>query len=195
MRKFILNVHLYGGLICAPYLIIFGFSSLHYNHHFGFVSTPQKPEQWQAELTIEPVSDNEAFASSVRDSLGLMGWPVAWRMKRDAAGDLEFGLERPGKSYTIRTVAKERKVRIEEKPKSVWQVINSLHGLHGVPNSRLVPLWAVYTEVCTCFVVFAGLSGLYLWWTSKRERKAGLIAFGTAVLFSAGLMVFVILRG
>ncbi len=37
MRQWILRIHLYGGLLCAPYLIIFGFSSLHFNHHFAFV--------------------------------------------------------------------------------------------------------------------------------------------------------------
>lgn len=36
MRNLILQIHLYGGLICASYLILFGVSSLNYNHHPAF---------------------------------------------------------------------------------------------------------------------------------------------------------------
>ena len=47
MRKWMLNIHLYGGLLCAPYLIIFGFSSLQFNHHFNFVSHAEEPSKWR----------------------------------------------------------------------------------------------------------------------------------------------------
>src|SRR5438876_3358188 len=97
MRKWLLNLHLYGGLLCAPYLLIFGFSSLHFNHHFSFVEPKPNSVTWHAPLAIEPLSDNDKMAMSIRDSMGLMGWTIPWKMKRDAAGVLEFDLERPGK--------------------------------------------------------------------------------------------------
>src|SRR6185369_3106920 len=154
MRKWMLNIHLYGGLLCAPYLIIFGFSSLHFNHHFAFVTSKSQPLNWEAPLRVESVKDNDAFAESVRDSLGLMGWPLPWKTRRDAAGDLEFDLERPGKSYTIHTELKDHQARVEERRKGFWQVFNSLHALGAVPNSKFVLLWGGYTEVCTGFVLF-----------------------------------------
>ncbi len=192
MRKWLLNIHLYGGLLCAPYLIIFGFSSLHFHHHFGFVAAePRQSSEWEAPLSVQPVKDNNGMAESVRDSLGLMGWTLPWRTKRDAVGDIEFELERPGKSYTIHTELKEHRARVEERKKGFWQVVNSLHALGAIPNSRFVSFWGGYTEVCTAFVLFAAVSGLYLWVNSRRERRVGIAVVVAALVFSIGLMVYV----
>jgi len=195
MRKWILRIHLYGGLLCAPYLMIFGFSSLHFNHHFAFVAPAPNSTEWQAPRTPTPATNNDALAQSVRDSLGLAGWTIPWKMSRDAAGDLQFDLERPGKSYTVHTVANEHKVRVEEHRKGFWQVVNSLHALGSVPNAPFTSWWAIYTEICTGFVAFAAVSGVYLWMNSQRERRIGLVAFLGALIASVGFMVFVILRG
>lgn len=146
-------------------------------------------------MTIEPLADNDAFANSLRDSLGLMGWTIPWNMKREPGGDLQFDLERPGKSYTIKTVLQDHRVLVEERHKGFWQVVNSLHGSGQLPNSKFVPFWGIYTEICTGFVVFAGASGLYLWVNSRRERKAGLVTASAALAFSLFLMLFVVLRG
>jgi len=197
MRKWILNVHLYGGLLCAPYLVIFGFSSLHFNHHFGFVEgkPASTPRVWDAPITTLPTTDNDALAESVRDSLGLMGWTIPWNMQRDGAGDLQFDLERPGKSYTIRTVLKDHTARVEERRKGFWQVVNSLHALGAVPNSNFALWWGGYTELCTVFVLFASISGLYLWVNSKRERRVGMITLAVALVLSFGLMLGVVFWG
>jgi hypothetical protein len=195
MRKWLLNIHLYGGLICAPYLIIFGFSSLHFNHHFGFVEPEPKSVEWQASLNTQAVKDDNAMAEAVRNDLGLMGWTIPWKTKRETSGDLQFDLERPGKSYTIRTQLNEHKATIQEKRKGFWQVVNSLHGLGQLPNSRFVPFWGVYTEICTWFVLFATASGLYLWVNSQREKRVGVIALGIALTVSLGLMVVVVWKG
>lgn len=195
MRKWMLNLHLYGGLLCAPYLIIFGFSSLHFNHHFGFVEMKPNSTEWDAPLELGAIKDNEEMAKAVRDSLGLMGWTIPWNMKRDAEGNLQFDLERPGKSYTLRTELKEHRVHIKERRKGFWQVLNSLHAMGKVPNSEFVSFWGVYTEICTWFVLFAAASGLYLWVNSQRERKVGLVTLGAAAGVSLGLMLLVALRG
>lgn len=197
MRKWMLNLHLYGGLLCAPYLIIFGFSSLEFNHHFSFIEPKTKPapQNWSAPLSIGFDADNDAMAQSVRDSLGLMGWTIPWNMKRDAAGDLKFELERPGKSYTIHTDLKNHTAHVEEQPKTFWQIVDSLHALGRVPNSNFVLWWGGYTEVCTAFVLFAAVSGIYLWLNSKRERWIGMLSLIGATLLSFGLMVFVIRWG
>jgi len=197
MRKWLLNFHLYGGLLCAPYLIIFGFSSLHFNHHFGFIehSAGTPTRVWEAPLNVSALEDNDSMAESVRDSLGLMGWTLPWKTKRDADGDLTFDLERPGKSYTVQTQLKNRSARVEARSKGFWQVVNSLHAMGAVPNSGFCKWWGGYTEVCTAFVLFAGVSGIYLWLNSKRERRIGLAALGLAVLFSCGLMFIVIRWG
>ena len=43
MRKWLLNIHLYGGLLCSSYLLLYGVSSLYFNHEF--TSSQPFPEQ------------------------------------------------------------------------------------------------------------------------------------------------------
>ncbi len=44
MRSILLKIHLYAGLLCSSYPIIFGVSSLHFNHHFVEPGhTPNRP--------------------------------------------------------------------------------------------------------------------------------------------------------
>jgi hypothetical protein len=197
MRKLMLTLHLYGGLLCAPYLLIFGFSSLTFNHHFAFLEGKEKglPTTWVAPLTVSPVNDKDAMAECVRDSLGLMGWPLPWKTRVEPSGDIEFEMERPGKSYKINTDLKNHSAIVEARRKGVWEVINSLHALGSVPNARFTGSWAVYTELCTAFTLFAGVSGIYLWVNSRRERRVGLITLVVATLGSFGLMFLVIFRG
>jgi hypothetical protein len=168
---------------------------LHFNHHFGFVEQKSKrtPQVWVASLGAKPVEDNNEMAESVRDSLGLMGWTIPWNMQRTPEGDLRFDLERPGKSYTIQTDIKKQTAQVQERRKSFWQVLNSMHALGAVPNSRFVRWWGGYTEVCTAFVLFGAFSGIYLWLNSKRERQIGLLLFFTATVLSFALM-FVVVR-
>jgi len=195
MRTWILRIHLYGGLLCSAYLIIFGFSSLHFNHRFGFAKPRESRVTWEAALPLQPVGDNLKAAESVRDALGLMGWPLPWTMNRDPQGNLRFDLERPGKGYTIQVLVKENRVKVEERRKGFWPVVNSLHALMSVPNAPFAGMWGWFTELCTWVVLFAAASGVYLWAGSRRERRAGawMLSGATAAAFT--LILYVVLRG
>jgi len=182
-------------LLCSAYLIIFGFSSLHFNHPFAFAKPGEAKVTWEQTLPLELAQDNPKAAESVRDALGLMGWMPRQRMRRDDAGNLQFDLERPGKSYTIHALVKEGRVKVEERRRGFWPVVNSLHALMAVPNSKLAGLWGWYTELCTWVVLFGAVSGVYLWASSARERRAGLWTLGAATAASLGLIVYVVLRG
>jgi hypothetical protein len=195
MRKWFLQIHLYAGLLCSAYLIIFGYTSLNFNHRFGFAQPKESTVAWEQALPLEPAQDNVKAAESVRDALGLMGWLPRQKMRRDHAGNLQFDLERPGKSYTIHALVKEGRVKVEERRKGFWPVVNSLHALMAVPNSKFVPFWGWYTELCAWVVLFGAVSGVYLWVVSARERRVGLWTLITATTVSLGLMVYVVWRG
>ena len=72
IRKILLKIHLYGGLLVFPYLIIFGLSSLNFNHHFGFM---EEKQEWEAQPTrtfsLQETDDNQVLAEAIMDSLGL----------------------------------------------------------------------------------------------------------------------------
>ena len=197
MRKWVLRLHLYLGLTCCSYLVLFGVSSLNFNHPFAFTKPADQRVTWERSLTLPPVSsDNAAESDAVRDALGLVGWTLPWETTRDAeTGDLHFGLARPGKHYAIQVVRGEGRVRVEERREGYWPVLRGLHGLHGVPRAPVATVWGWYTELCTAFLVFAAASGVYLFVARKRERRVGFTVLGVAAALSIFLMVYVRVRG
>jgi hypothetical protein len=196
MRQWILRIHLYLGLLCSSYLILFGISSLNFNHPFAFTKPSTQTVSWERSVELPPPSgDTSEEANSVREALGLPGWTLPWETRRDAGGDLQFGMSRPGKHYTIRVLRHAGRVRVEEQRKGYWTVIRELHGLTKVPGSRLAAVWGWYTELCTWVVVFAAVSGVYLFTARRRERRAGWVVLGLATGVSALFMLYLRLWG
>lgn len=193
MRDLILKIHLYGGLLCASYLLIFGISSLNYNHHFG--AATDDPVQWQRTLHVADAEEKMTVAEKVRDELGLIGWTIPWETHRDEQGNLHFGLARPGKRYTIHVFFKEDRIAVDESRKGFWPVINQLHALTRIPNSPFVSTWGIYTEICVWVVLFSACSGVYLWATLKRDRRVGLVLLLGSLAFSLSFMLYIWWRG
>ena len=193
MRKWVLRIHLYLGLLCCGYLLVFGLSSLNFNHPYAFTKPSDQKVSWERAVALPPASeDDNAESEAVRDALGLIGWPLPWETRRDAPrGDLHFGLSRPGKHYTIHVLRQSGRVRVEERREGYWTVVRALHGNHGVPRSALMSLWGAYTEVCTAFVLFAAASGIYLFAARKRERRVGFAVLGAALALSLLFMAWV----
>jgi hypothetical protein len=191
MRKWVLRLHLYLGLLCSGYLIVFGVSSLNYNHPLEFTKPRTETVTWERSLALPPRQpDNAAESEAVCDALGLMGWTLPWETRREPSGDLHFGLARPGKHYNIHVMRDAGKVSVRERSEGHWTVIRHIHGNKGVPRSNLMTAWGWYTEACTLFVLFAAGSGVYLFATRKKDRTAAWAVLGAATALSLAFMVY-----
>ncbi len=193
MRSLLLKVHIYAGLLCSSYLLIFGISSLNFNHKFGRSGTEKVV--WERAMKIVDNADDLALSESVRDALGLIGWPLPWETRRDDRGNFQFGLSRPGKHYLIYVLFGENRVKVEETRRGFWAVVDSLHGSRGVPASQFMSLWEVYTELCTWVVFFSAASGVFLWTRRQKERNIGWVLLGCGTGMSLLLMAYVWWRG
>jgi hypothetical protein len=194
MRRWILNIHLYGGLITCWYLLIYGVSSLAFNHPWIVPPLPSGTTTWSRPVQPPPLADDVALAQAVRDELGLFGWPLPWAMKRGSDGALTFDMQRPGKQYRIRVDGAA--AHVEERSTGLRSVIRGLHGMSGgVPGSRWMAPWTAYTEITTWIVVFSAASGVWLWWSRLRNRRAGMMLLALSASLSLGLMVYVFRAG
>jgi len=166
MRKNLIRLHLYAGLLCFPYFIIFGISSLNFNHHFKFTNPGENISIWQKQINIPPFKDNEQFSADVRDSLGLMGW--AYNVKKDSTG-FRFIVSHPGKNYAIKITNNEKPIRVEETRKGVWSVFISLHGFGGeMPGApELINAWVLFEYHSCCNAVFHYKR--YLYFPEKKK--------------------------
>ena len=195
LRSLLLKIHIYAGLLCSSYLLIFGVSSLNYNHHFG---KPGKTEaiSWERRIELANVEGNDrAFSGTISDTLGLIGWTIPWETHRDDGGNLHFGLNRPGKKYTIHVLFDEGLVRVEERRTGFWSIINSLHALMRLPYSPFMSLWGVYTEICIWVVMFSAATGVYFWARRRSERFVGWILLAGGSGSSLLLMLYIWWKG
>lgn len=190
MRKLFLKLHLYAGLLCFPYFIIFGISSLHINHAFPFMKPAESMRQWQRDVPIRELDDNQQLAETIRDSLGLMGWAPWWEQNRQADA-YNFQVTHPGKQYRIRAYLQENRVVVEEQSKGFWPVLNALHFVgESIPGAP-VPInsWQYYQDFCVFVLVFSILSGVYLFVKRRQETWTGLLILGGCTFVSLLLMV------
>ena len=100
MKRKIVKWHLYAGLLFFPCFIIFGVSSLHFNHHFGFMKKSDDTRSFQKQIVLPHYVDNKQFSEEVRDSLQLMGTISPWGMANDSGG-FRFVVVHPGCEYGI----------------------------------------------------------------------------------------------
>ncbi len=184
MRRWLLDLHLYLGLLCLPYLVVFGVSSILLNH--GLHS--ETHSNWQREIAQPAAGSPGEQAAAVRDALGLSGSVLAHTVKRDAAGTLRFKAIRPGRSYQVELAASGL-ARVQEANGGVTGMLRDLHGLHDTQSSRWSLSWALYTELATAVLLFSIASGVILIWPRRRERALG---FGAGALGLAGVLALAV---
>jgi hypothetical protein len=212
VQRIILNVHLYGGLLCFSYLIIFGLSSLNFNHPFEFTKSKGEPLEWEQPVSLtdlprlrDDMTGEQRVAAKadanhrVREALGLFGhqrpWGESW-WDKDDPNHYHASLVRPGVEYDVDVYLDRQLARVMERRTNPWMVMRGLHGSREeMPGSALVETWGWYTELCTFFVLFAGGSGVYLWTRRRNERRIGLVLLGAAGTLSLGLMLYLTLHG
>ncbi|MCI0541003.1 MAG: PepSY-associated TM helix domain-containing protein [Verrucomicrobiales bacterium] len=196
VRRWLLNIHLYGGLVCCWYLLIYGVTSLDFNHPGFLPEARGEKVKWERALNIPDLADNVKLGEAIRDELDLVGWVIPWNMRRDGAGDLQFELSRPGKNYVIATDRAAGKVRVEEQHTGLRSALHSLHGnTEGVPGSRFMHAWNLYTEVTNWLVLFFAGSGIYLWVRRERARRLALGVLLGSLAVSVGLMAYLYFIG
>ena len=212
MHKLILNLHIYGGLLCFSYLIIFGVSSLNFNHRYDFTRAKSEPKTWEQKVELpdlprltpdmkgeQRIAAKAQANNEVRRALGLFGhqrpWGQSWWDAQDP-NHYHASLVRPGVEYEVDVHLDRNLAKVSETRTSAWQVMIGLHGFHGnMPDSGFVSTWGWYTEICTFVVLFAGASGVYLWTRRRNERRIGLAMLGAAGAFSVALMLYLTLHG
>ena len=70
MRKWVLRVHLYGGLLCAAYLVLFGVGSLMFNHP-GMWPVGKGKVHWERAVEVSSsVGDDTKLSEAIRTSWG-----------------------------------------------------------------------------------------------------------------------------
>lgn len=207
LRRITLNIHIYGGLLCFSYLMILGISVLNFNHPFAFTRPQANETSWTQPIDIPALV--KADGKTPADAMQRQNNAAIVRAMRSfaepypnsnggwtSANTYHAHLVRPGKEYQIDVRPDQKTATITQTRTGVWTLIRDLHGSYFVyADSVLAGTWSWYTDLCTGAVLFAGISGVYLWTARRRQRRIGLIVIAIAGAVSISLMLLVTFDG
>ena len=189
IRRWLTNIHMYGGLLSAAYLIPIGISSLQFNHRYGFTEGFRSTSEWTRTVAVPEGAADGEVADAVHQQLGFTGWSLPWTFSREQES-FRFQVEHPGRHYALDVDLGTGIVTVQESPKKIWAVFRGLHGAARVPGSPASTAWWLYMNVSVVIVLFSAASGVYLWYVSGRDRRSGWVATVSATVVTAGFVLY-----
>jgi hypothetical protein len=194
--RIILQTHVYLGLFCLPYLLIFAISSLNFNHHF-------LAEDWLSEavvaeiyLEIPILEDNKEMANALIDSLDQYGWYFPWDTRRDSV-QFVTGVGQPGRKLSIIHQWESGQTTIRTQRKSVGGLFKTLHFLGGeIPYAPWwINLWQYHQALTAYAMLFWVGSGVYLWLRKAKSPRIESYTLWGFAIFSILLLIYLWLLG
>lgn len=187
VRRWLLNLHLYGGLACSGYLVLYGVSSLIAAHRAEPLVGIRAESEWTRVIPGELTrGDSLQVARQVTHALGLPGRVQPAPLRRTPEGAVEFSVAGPGRHYQVRA-SSDGAVSVREERRRLGAVILGLHDARHSPDSPLLTSWWYYTHLTVITLLFLAGSGVVLWAISRRRR---LVRWGVLVGGSVSFLLF-----
>jgi hypothetical protein len=207
MKRFFYRVtrdlHLYFGLFISPFALVFSVSVIFFVH------------AWPT--TFGPQANRPRIVSSVNlpaDLLKLSGRPLINALRPtlenlNVPGEIGFVQHKvneqtliipvsiPGRATTVSINVSTREATILTRETGLADALVTLHkfpGGHG-PDIRMnwfpTKAWRWFADGTVYLTLFISLSGIYLWFALRTERKIGLILLfmGTLTFFGMAYVV------
>ncbi len=185
------SLHLYVGLFLSPLVLIFAFSVFVMNHDHPVSNPPAKIKETG---TIETIPENLESMEAVRaimKQMGLSGWVTLHRHDKEK-NRFFFIVLRPTVRRNVTVDLKTRTVEIVKMPNDLNGILYWLHTFPGphtqYKNWFFLLLWWIFSDSVAYGSIFLSVSGIYLWYFLKKERKAGFILI-TLGMLSFGLLL------
>lgn len=185
-HRWLRSIHLYGGLLCSSYLVVYGISSLLFSHPIGALGRPGEVREWTDTLAAPVTSDDPAAtARTVAREFDLVGRinPDVPKWK-DGEG-LSFVVLRPGYRYSVR-VQESGIVALKGERLGLTAVLKGLHDARRYPESLPLTLWWNFTHLTIFVLLFSTVTGIILWIGSGRFSMSGrqLLLGGSVLCFA-----------
>ena len=197
------DLHLYFGLFISPFVLVFAASVLFLNH--AKVAT----DRWSSVVTFDDLQlpagiesargpDAVARAHTLMSQLAVTG-EVGFTRYTQATRHFSFPVSRPGLELLVDVDLSTRSATVSRRPTSALEAFGYLHKMPGPHNAAIRGNW-VGTRIWRCFadgtvylLLFISISGVYLWWAIKAERRIGLtlLTTGAATFF---ILLYAIVR-
>src|SRR6266478_6676300 len=185
--RIIRDLHLYLGLFISPFVLVFAISVFYLVH------------SWRPRISSEVSTTRVVSALPLPGDLRtLSGRPLIDALKpalekADVRGEVGFvrhlvkeekliiPVTIPGRETTVSISIASREATIVTRETGLADALVTLHkspGQHG-PGIRMnwfyMKAWSWMADVTVYLILFISVSGIYLWYVLRAERKVGFI--------------------
>lgn len=196
------DLHLYCGLFVSPFILLFAISVFFLNHAKLPAVVPSSPDIFQNLQIpdgIEQLRGLEAVvrARQILPQVGVTGEIGFLRVLRKER-HLVFPVSRPGLEATIDVDLSSRSATVSRR-RTGW--LESLGYLHKIPGPHNVNIrgnwiwtraWGWLADTTIYLTLFSSVTGVYLWYAIKAERRIGLTLLSVGAVSFVGLIYAVI---
>ena|SRR2546423_10962642 len=185
MKKYfplVQDLHNYIGLFISPFILIFSVSVLVLNHPRAEDKAIPAKTTMDKKMRLEPIpfdSTDLATGKAIIRRLGVAG-EIDYVFKGEH--DLSIRVSKPGVETNIKVNTLTDSVFIKQVNKGVLQGTVYLHKMPGPhlaqfrKNTVFMKLWSFFADATVYLILFLTVSGIFLWYFLKVERKMGIYA-------------------
>jgi hypothetical protein len=200
--RWLRDLHLYFGLFVSPFVLLFAVSVFYLNHGRLRPGTPPPSEAFhnlQIPDGFDRLKGREAveLARHILPQVGVSGEIGFLRyVARDR--HLIFPVSIAGLESTVDVDLDGRSALVMRRHMNVWESLSYLHKMPGPHNVAIrgnwvgIQVWRWLADATIYLLLFISLSGIYLWWTIKAERRIGLTLAAGGIVTFFGLVYAVI---
>jgi hypothetical protein len=197
------DCHLYLGLFISPFVLVFAVSVFYLNHAKLPTDTAASVETFRnlevpGGLESSQGRDAIAHAQLVLSQVGLTGEIGFTRFVRQTR-HFVFPVSRPGLDATVDVDLDRRAASVSRRRTGFLEALAYLHKMPGPHNAAIrgnwfaTRVWRLFADGTVFLSLFISLSGMYLWFVLKAERRIGLALLTAGSVSFCGL-IYVVLR-
>ena len=200
--RWLRDLHLYFGLFISPFILLFAVSVFYLNHG-TLVPAPSRTSETYRDLNIpdgfDRLKGREAVerAKAILPQVGVAG-EIGFLRYVAKTGHLIFPVSKAGSEATI-------DVDLDCPHRDGHTPLHGPVGIGVVPPQNARPAQcrasrqldrhagvALFADTTIYLLLFVSLSGVYLWWAIKAERRIGMALLAGGAATFAGLVYAVV---
>ena len=202
LYRWLRDLHLYFGLFISPFILLFAVSVFYLNHG-KLIAGDQPPAETYRDLSLpdgfdrlkgrEAVDRAAAILPQVRvaGEIGFLRYVAKDR-------HLIFPVSKAGAESTVDVDLDGRTATVRRRAMNLWESLSYLHKMPGPHNVAIrgnwigIGIWRLFADATIYLILFISLSGVYLWWAIKAERRIGFALLVAGAFTFVGLVYAVI---
>ena len=184
MYTIIRNVHLFLGLLCFSFLLMYSVSAVQMSHVEWFSNSPTVTEQT---VVVSPADSQNprSFAQALMQA-GM--WGELESVTQDAAG-FRFRIVRAGTIHDVGYAAGSPTVQVKSSVAGFMGMLNRLHHTGGFYREQnTMDWWAVFVALTSLALLTLGATGVYMWFRLYTERVLGGVFLSIGLFVGLGLL-------